>query len=152
MPSNREDLSGNVKMNSSGILTPALGDCNTSGGAVTINCGDGSMVLGGPITSSSGFGTSTSLESMAVWRSNAGTAGVLGDSLLNTGTARVGNSGALDIKSGSSTSGSGISIAISVGSGTDIGGAFSVTAGKSGAAGGDASFISQSSLTSSSGA
>jgi hypothetical protein len=58
----------------------------------------------------------------------------------------------LDIGIGSSASGSGGSIAISVGSGTDIGGAFSVTAGdSSGAAGGDAYIVSGSSSTSSGG-
>jgi hypothetical protein len=73
------------------------------------------------------------------------------DLLLNTGTARVGNSGALDIGSGLSASGLGGSIAISVGSGTDIGGAFSVMAGNLlGASGGDASIVSGLSATSSS--
>ncbi len=56
----------------------------------------------------------------------------------------------LDIGSGSSASGLGGSIAISVVSGTNIGGAFSVTASNSsGAAGGDASIISGLSSTSS---
>jgi hypothetical protein len=48
---------------------------------------------------------------------------------MNAGTASVGNSGAVDIQSGLSASGSGGSIAISVGSSTSIGGAFSVTVG-----------------------
>jgi hypothetical protein len=72
-----------------------------------------------------------------------GTEGVSSDLLLNTGTASVGNSGTLDIRSGLSASISGGSIAISVGSGTDIRGVFSVTAGDSlGAAGGVASIVS----------
>ncbi len=120
---------------SSGSLTLALGDGNTSRGAVTINGGDGSMALGGSITTSLVDGTATSPGSMAVSKSIAGTVGVSGNLSLNTGTVRVGNSGPLDNKSGPSASGSGISIAISVGSGTDIGGAFSVKAGNlSGAA------------------
>ncbi len=95
-------------------------------------------------------GMATSLGSVAVSTSNTGTAGMSGDSLLNTGTASVGDSGALDIKSGSSLSALGSGIAISVGSGTKIGGAFSVKAGNLlQAAGGDASIVSRLSLTSS---
>jgi hypothetical protein len=48
---------------------------------------------------------------------------------MNTETASVGTGGALDIGSGLSASGLGGSIATSVGSGTNFGGAFSVTAG-----------------------
>ncbi len=62
----------------------------------------------------------------------------------------IGDSSAFDIGSGLSAHGSGGSIAISVGSGTDIRLVSSVTAGdSSGAAGGDASIVSGSSLTSS---
>ena len=77
-----------------------------------------------------------------------------GDLSLSTGIASIGGSDALNIGSGSSASGSGGSIAISVGSSTDIRGAFSVPDGDSlalGAAGGDLSIISGSSLASSSG-
>jgi hypothetical protein len=73
----------------------------------------------------------------------------LGDLYLNTGTASIGNSGALDIRSDLSASSSGGSSAISVGSGTNIGEVFSVAAGNLlGASGGDASIISGSSSTS----
>jgi hypothetical protein len=85
--------------------------------------------MGSSVTISLGVGTATSLGSIAVLTSNAGTAGVLGDLLMNTGTASIGNSGALGIESGLSASGLGISIAISAGFGTNIGGAFSVMAG-----------------------
>ncbi len=103
-----------------------------SGGAVTIAGTNGSMASGCSITISSGVGKATSARSVAVTKSNAGTAGMLGDLLMNTGTARVvGNSGALGVWSGLSASGSGGSIAISAGSGTDIGGVFSVPAGNS---------------------
>ncbi len=139
MPSNGEDLSGNNKMSKDsnndndggsgggvrdkkgdngrtstsrgGSLTLALEDANTSVGAVTINCINGSS-LGRLHHHSSGVGMATSLESIAVLMSNAGTAGVLGDLLLNTGTASIGNSGALDIGSDLSASGSGGSIAM----------------------------------------
>ena len=87
------------------------------------------MASGGFITISLGIGTATSSRSLTILTSNAGTAVVLGDLLFGTGTASVGNSDVLDIESGSSVSGSGGSIAISVGSDTVIGGAFSVTAG-----------------------
>jgi hypothetical protein len=74
---------------------------------------------------------------------------MLDDLSLNTGIARVGNSGTLDIRSGSSASGSGGSSAISSGSGTDIEVAFSVAAGNLlGAAGGDGSMVSGSLCTS----
>ena len=69
----------------------------------------------------------------------------VGDLLLNTGTVSVGGSGALDIRSGLSASGSGGSIAFSVGSDTNIGFVFSVMAGNLlGAVGGDASIVSGS--------
>ena len=85
----------------------------------------------------------TSSESVTILTSNAGTAGMLGYLLLSTGTVSIGNSGTLDVGSGSSASGLGGSIAIPVGSGTNIGGAFSVMAGNlSGAAGRDASIVS----------
>jgi hypothetical protein len=101
---------------------------------------DGSMALGGSITISSGAGMAKSSGSVAVSTSNTGTAGVSGDLSLNTGTASIGDSGPLDTRSGLSVSGSGRSIAISVGLGTGIGGAFSAAAGDlPGAAGGDAS-------------
>ena len=64
---------------------------------MTINGGDGSTALGGFITISSGVGTATSSRSVATLTSNAGTVGVSGDLVLSTGTASVGNSGALDI-------------------------------------------------------
>ena len=44
---------------------------------------------------------------MAVSTSSAGTAGVLGDLLLSTGNATVGNSGTVDVGTGLSASGSG---------------------------------------------
>ncbi len=47
-----------------------------------INGIDGSKALGGSVTISSGIGTATSLGSIAVLTSNAGIAGVSGDSLL----------------------------------------------------------------------
>jgi hypothetical protein len=65
-----------------------------------------------------------------------------GDLLLTTGTVSIGDSGALGIGCGLSASGLVGSIAISVGSGTNIGEAFCVMAGTlSGAAGGDASVV-----------
>ncbi len=64
---------------------------------MAINGGNGSMASGGSITFSSGIGMATSFGSVAVLMSNAGTAGVTGDLSLSTGTASVGNSGALDI-------------------------------------------------------
>jgi hypothetical protein len=110
------------------------------------------MALGGSITISSGVGMATSLGSMAVLTSNKEMAGVSGDLLLNTRTASIGDSGALDIGSVSSASGSGGSIAISVGFSTDIRGAFSVMAGNLlGAAGGDGLIIPGSSATRSGG-
>jgi hypothetical protein len=106
----------------------------------TINGGNGSRALGGSVTITLGIGRATSLVSVAVLPSNAGTAGVLGDLLMNTGFASIGDSGALGIGSVLSASGSDGSIAISVGSGTNIRGAFSVTAGNlSQPAGGDES-------------
>ncbi len=78
-------------------MTLALGDGNTSKGAVTINGGDGSTASGSSITISLGVGTATSSRGVATSTSNAGTAGVSGDLLLSTGTASVGDSGALDI-------------------------------------------------------
>ncbi len=53
---------------------------------MTIDGGSGSMALGGSITISSSVGMATSLGSMAVLTSNAGTLGMLGDLLWNTGT------------------------------------------------------------------
>ncbi len=170
VPSIGEDLSGNNKMSktrnieddgrsggggrdkrgdnvsalnsSGGSLSLASGNGNTSGGAVTIDGGGGSTALGGFINISSGIGRATSLGSVAVSTSNAGNAGVLGDLSWNNGAECVGDSGALGIWSGSSASGLGGIIEISVGLGTSIGGAFSVTAGNlSGAAGGDLSII-----------
>ncbi len=74
----------------------------------------------------------------------------VGDLLLNTGTVSVGGSGALDIRSGLSASGSGGSIAFSVGSDTNIGWALSVMADNiSGAAGFFPSTVSGLSSTSS---
>ncbi len=74
-----------------------------------IDCVDGSMALGGSITISSGVGMATSSGSVAVSKSSAETVGMLGDLLLNTGTARLGD-GALGIGSGLSASGLGASI------------------------------------------
>ncbi len=62
---------------------------------MTIDGGDSSTALGGSITISLGIGTATSLGSIAVSTSNAGTVGMSGEFLMNTGTASVGNSGAL---------------------------------------------------------
>jgi hypothetical protein len=76
--------------------------------------------LGGSITISLGISMSTSFGSATVSASNAGTPGVLDDQLLSTGTASVDNSGAFDIRSGSSASGLGSSIAISVGSASTL--------------------------------
>ncbi len=70
---------------------------------------------------------------------------MLGDLLLNTATASIGDNGTLDFWSGSSVSGSGGCIAISAGSNTNIGFVFSVMAGNLlGAVGGDASIVSGS--------
>jgi hypothetical protein len=129
-------------------LTLALGDGNISGGAVTIDGGNGSMALCGSVTILLGVGRATSLVSVAVSTNNAGTAGVSGDLLTNTGTVSLGNSGALGIGSGLSASGLSGSNAISVGSGTNIGGVFSVKAGNlSQPAGGDVPIISGLSST-----
>ncbi len=125
---------------SSGVLTLASEDGSTSGGAVTIDGSDGTTALGGSITILLGICTSTSLGSVAVLTSNAGTVVVLGDLLLNNRILSIGDSCSLGIWSGLSASGSGCSISISMGSGTNIGGVFSVKAGDlSGAAGGDVS-------------
>ncbi len=135
---------------SGGSLTLASGDGNISGGAVTIDGVNGTIAPGGFITISLGIGMATSLGCVALSKSNAGTAGMVGDLFLNTGTVRVGDSGALGIGRGASASGSGSSIAISVGSGTNNGGAFSVMAGdSSGPAGGDVPIFSGSPSTSS---
>jgi hypothetical protein len=50
-----------------------------------------------PVDHTSGVGMATSFGSVAVLTSNAGTADMLGDLLLSTGTVSVDNSGALDI-------------------------------------------------------
>jgi hypothetical protein len=104
-----------------------LSDCS---GAV------GSTTTDGSISISSGVGTATRSRSMAVSMSSGGTAGVSGDLPLSTGNATIGDSGAVDIGTGLSAFGSGSSsIVFLVGSGTDIGRAFSVMAGNlSGAA------------------
>ncbi len=60
---------------------------------MTIIGTNGSTALGGSVTISSGVGKATSLGSVAISKSNAGTMGMLGDLSLNTKTARVGNSG-----------------------------------------------------------
>ena len=75
------------------------------------------------------MGMATSSGSVVVSTSNAGVSGVSGDLLLDTGSVHVGDSGSIDIVSGSSASGSGGSIAISVGFGDGSRGTFSVTAG-----------------------
>ena len=90
-------VSGLSSTSSGGSMTLASRDGNTSGGTVAINGGNGNMASGSSITFSSGVGTATSFGSVAVLMSNAGTAGVMGDLLLSTGTASVGDSGALDI-------------------------------------------------------
>ena len=71
---------------------------------MAIDGGNGSTASGGFITISSSVGMATSSKSVTILTSNAGTAVVLGDLLLGTGTASVGNNGALDIKSGLSAS------------------------------------------------
>jgi hypothetical protein len=111
---------GRTSASSSKSLILASGDGNTSGRAVTIDGVDGSMALGCSITISLGVGFATSLGSIAILARNAGRAGALGDLSLNTGTASVGDSGALDIGRGLSASGLGGGSAISVGSSTDI--------------------------------
>jgi hypothetical protein len=77
-------VSGMSSTSSGRILTLALGDGNTSGGAVTIDSVFGSTTLDRSITISLGIGTATSPGSMAAFTIKAGTAGVLGDLLLNT--------------------------------------------------------------------
>ncbi len=64
---------------------------------MTIIGGDGSTALGGSITISLGVGMATSSGSVAVLMSNPGTAGMLGDLLMNIGTASVGNSDPLGL-------------------------------------------------------
>ncbi len=96
-------------------MTLTSGDGNTSSGGVPIKEGDGSMALGSFITISLGVSKATSFLSVAVSTSSAGTAGVLGDLLLSTGNATVGDSGTMDIGTGLSVSGLGGSIAFSVG-------------------------------------
>ena len=98
------DAAADNNSSSGGSLALASGDGNTSGGAVTIEGGDGSTATGGSVTISSCVGTATSSGSVAVSTSSAGTAGVSGDLLLSTGSATVGDSGTLDIGSGSSVS------------------------------------------------
>ncbi len=90
-------VSGSSLTSSGGSLTLALGDGNTIGVTVAINGGNGSMALGSSITFSSSVGTATSLRSVALLMSNAGTAGIMGDLSLSAGTASVGDSDALDI-------------------------------------------------------
>ncbi len=64
---------------------------------MTIVGTNGSTALGGSITISSGVGMAISLGRVAVSNSNTGTAGILGELSLKTGTARVGDSDALGI-------------------------------------------------------
>ena len=87
----------------------------------------GSTASDGSITISSGVGTATSSRSMVISTRSGGTAGLP----LSTGNATIGDSGTMDFGPGLSAFGSGGSIAFSVGSGTDFGGAFSVMAGNS---------------------
>ncbi len=61
---------------------------------MTINGRNGSMALVDSITISSGVGIATSSGHVAGLTSNTGIAGILGDLLLNTGTASIGNSSA----------------------------------------------------------
>ncbi len=111
---------------------------------MTIPGSHGNMVLGGSVTTSLGIGTATSSGSIAVWTRHAGTVGKLGDLLLDTGTKSVGGSGASVIGSGLPASSLGGSSAILVGSSTNNGVAFSVTASNLlGASGGDAAIVSR---------
>ncbi len=77
---------------------------------MTIDGINGSMAFGGSIITSLGGGMATSLGSVTVLISDAGTAGMLDDSSLSTGTVSVDDSGTLDIKSGLSASGLGGSL------------------------------------------
>ena len=123
---------GSSATTSGGELILQSDDDNASGGVVAIEGGDGATDLGGSISISSGVVAATSSGSVAVSTGDAETSGISGG--LNTGLTCVGDSGdVVIIGSGSSASGSGGDITISVGSGGQLGGSLTGLAGDSSA-------------------